>query len=268
MTRQAQSLSYSKLVGLSISLNFSVGTAPRYVKPVGLVPKCPFWSGCSWSAADGISHQHKHSMFQDIGVSKDLNEQFKKDQTNSKPLDLDFSIQVLSSRLWPFQQSCMFALLSWAGKELPAIHSRLLQPSQWQKIDMVISSVKRRISNKLLQKQINFAGIYSPDGHPAPVQHRGCLCHQQLTGSTQIKTDILAQVLQVLCSEGLCPPSDFLGLSQETVGVLLPVHSLQILYLDQNVNAFLNLLGPGAYILRTAESVLLQVLWKSKLLVL
>ena len=158
MPRRAQSLSYRKLVGLSIPLNFSVGTASQCIKPVGLVPKCPFWSGCSWSAADGISHQHKRSMFQDIGVSKNLNEQFKKNQTNSKPLDLDFSIQVLSSRLWPFQQSCTFALLSWAGRELPAIHSRLLQPSQWQKIDVVISTVKRRISNKLLQKQIHFAG--------------------------------------------------------------------------------------------------------------
>ncbi|KAL4827016.1 hypothetical protein H8958_014974 [Nasalis larvatus] len=51
-------------------------------------------------------------MFQDIGVSKDLNEQFKKHLTNSEPLDLDFSIQVLSSGSWPFQQSCTFALPS------------------------------------------------------------------------------------------------------------------------------------------------------------
>ena len=35
-------------------------------------------------------------MFQDIGVSKDLNENFKRHLTNSgEPLDIDFSIQVL-----------------------------------------------------------------------------------------------------------------------------------------------------------------------------
>merc|ERR1719268_431119 len=49
-------------------------------------------------------------MFQDIGVSKDLNEQFKKHLTNSEPLDLDFSIQVLSSGSWPFQQSSTFQM--------------------------------------------------------------------------------------------------------------------------------------------------------------
>ncbi|KAJ6650220.1 hypothetical protein lerEdw1_013509 [Lerista edwardsae] len=54
-------------------------------------------------------------MFQDIGVSKDLNEQFKKHLSNSEPLDLDFSIQVLSSGSWPFQMSCAFALPSEAS---------------------------------------------------------------------------------------------------------------------------------------------------------
>ncbi len=78
-------------------------------------------------------------MFQDIGVSKDLNEQFKRHLTNSaEPLDIDFSIQVclakvkkklkvllpfvcssqlylhqvLSSGSWPFQQSVNFSLPS------------------------------------------------------------------------------------------------------------------------------------------------------------
>ncbi|XP_064086820.1 cullin-1-like isoform X4 [Macrobrachium nipponense] len=50
-------------------------------------------------------------MFQDIGVSKDLNDQFRKHLASSnEPLDLDFSIQVLSSGSWPFQQSQTFTL--------------------------------------------------------------------------------------------------------------------------------------------------------------
>ncbi|KXJ28342.1 cullin-1 isoform X2 [Exaiptasia diaphana] len=49
-------------------------------------------------------------MFQDIGVSKDLNDKFKAHLSNTGPLDLDFSIQVLSSGSWPFQQSVPFSL--------------------------------------------------------------------------------------------------------------------------------------------------------------
>ena len=48
-------------------------------------------------------------MFQDIGVSKDLNENFKRHPT-STDMDIDFSIQVLSSGSWPLQQSCMVSL--------------------------------------------------------------------------------------------------------------------------------------------------------------
>lgn len=50
-------------------------------------------------------------MFQDIGVSKDLNEQFRKHQKDANVCsELDFSIQVLSSGSWPFTQSFTFAL--------------------------------------------------------------------------------------------------------------------------------------------------------------
>uniref|UniRef100_H2YZC5 Cullin family profile domain-containing protein n=1 Tax=Ciona savignyi TaxID=51511 RepID=H2YZC5_CIOSA len=49
-------------------------------------------------------------MFQDVDVSKNLNERFRSHIASSTPLDLDFSIQVLSSGSWPFQQSVTFSL--------------------------------------------------------------------------------------------------------------------------------------------------------------
>ena len=52
---------------------------------------------CLLTQACGYEYTSKlQKMFQDIGVSKDLNENFKRHLTNSgEPLDIDFSIQVL-----------------------------------------------------------------------------------------------------------------------------------------------------------------------------
>merc|ERR1719192_1347300 len=50
-------------------------------------------------------------MFQDIGVSKELIENFRKHlEKSDSPLNVDFSIQVLSSGSWPFLQGCTFSL--------------------------------------------------------------------------------------------------------------------------------------------------------------
>ena len=44
-------------------------------------------------------------MFLDVGVSKDLNEAFKKaNDTSAQPINIDFAVMVLSSGSWPFQQ--------------------------------------------------------------------------------------------------------------------------------------------------------------------
>lgn len=50
---------------------------------------------------------------QDIGISKDLNEKFRhRIKSSETPNEIDFSIQVLSSGSWPFNQSFNFSLPS------------------------------------------------------------------------------------------------------------------------------------------------------------
>lgn len=95
--------------------------------------------------------------FQDIGVSKDLNEQFRRHLTKSnETLDIDFSIQVLSSGSWPFQQSFTFGLPTEvifimyfimerlgiffvvAGEERPQIHKFLFRTTFREKIELAV----------------------------------------------------------------------------------------------------------------------------------
>ncbi|XP_005404945.1 PREDICTED: cullin-1 [Chinchilla lanigera] len=126
-------------------------------------------------------------MFQDIGVSKDLNEQFKKHLTNSEPLDLDFSIQVLSSGSWPFQQSCTFALPSELERSYQRFtafyasrHSgrKLTWLYQLSKGELVTNCFKNRYTLQASTFQMAILLQYnSEDAYTV----------QQLTDSTQIK---------------------------------------------------------------------------------
>ncbi|KAJ6650222.1 hypothetical protein lerEdw1_013507 [Lerista edwardsae] len=117
-------------------------------------------------------------MFQDIGVSKDLNEQFKKHLSNSEPLDLDFSIQVLSSGSWPFQMSCAFALPSEASTFQMAI---LLQYNTEDAYTV------QQLTDSTQIKMVNF-------------DYLNRSFHDLIA---VIQMDILAQVLQILLKSKL-----------------------------------------------------------------
>ncbi|XP_059542978.1 cullin-1-like [Myotis daubentonii] len=137
-------------------------------------------------------------MFQDIGVSKDLNEQFKEHLTNSEPLDLDFSLQVLSSVSWPFQQSCTFTLPSELERSYQRFtafyasrHSgrKLMWLYQLSKGELVTNCFKNRHTLQASTLQMAILLQYNTED---------AYTVQQLTDSTQIKMSILAQVLQIL----------------------------------------------------------------------
>ncbi|KAK2096829.1 hypothetical protein P7K49_025863 [Saguinus oedipus] len=137
-------------------------------------------------------------MFQDIGVSKDLNEQFKKHLTNSEPLDLDFSIQVLSSGSWPFQQSCTFALPSELERSYQRFtafyasrHSgrKLTWLYQLSKGELVTNCFKNRYTLQASTFQMAILLQYNTED---------AYTVQQLTDSTQIKMVFLLQSLRCI----------------------------------------------------------------------
>ena len=65
----------------------------------------------SWCGYEYVSKLQR--MFQDVGLSKELNEKFRKDlSSSSTTLNLDFNVQILTSGFWPLKQSISFKIPS------------------------------------------------------------------------------------------------------------------------------------------------------------
>uniref|UniRef100_A0A4W4DVI3 Cullin-1 n=1 Tax=Electrophorus electricus TaxID=8005 RepID=A0A4W4DVI3_ELEEL len=142
-------------------------------------------------------------MFQDIGVSKDLNEQFKKHLTNSEPLDLDFSIQVLSSGSWPFQQSCTFALPSELERSYQRFTAFYASRHSGRKLTWLYHLSKGELVTNCFKNRYTLQASTFQMAILLQYNTEDSYTVQQLTDSTQIKIDILVQVLQILLKSKL-----------------------------------------------------------------
>uniref|UniRef100_A0AAY4ALW7 Cullin family profile domain-containing protein n=1 Tax=Denticeps clupeoides TaxID=299321 RepID=A0AAY4ALW7_9TELE len=142
-------------------------------------------------------------MFQDIGVSKDLNEQFKKHLSNSEPLDLDFSIQVLSSGSWPFQQSCTFALPSELERSYQRFTAFYASRHSGRKLTWLYHLSKGELVTNCFKNRYTLQASTFQMAILLQYNTEDVYTVQQLTDSTQIKIDILVQVLQILLKSKL-----------------------------------------------------------------
>jgi len=148
-------------------------------------------------------------MFLDVSVSKDLNDNFKEKAEN---LDIDFSVQVLASNAWPFQQSATFALPSELEKSLQRFTAFYSARHSGRKLHWLYTLSKGELVTNCFKNKYTLQASTYQMAVLLMYNAQDSYTVEQIHEHTQIKMDLLPQVLGILLKIRILisdkPPSD------------------------------------------------------------